>query len=71
MLRVMGNTTVYRVSGMSCTHCVEAVEGSLSAVAGVESASADLETKVVTVRGSALDDASLRAAIAEAGYEAE
>jgi copper chaperone len=56
---------------MSCAHCVEAVEGELKAVAGVESASADLETKLVTVRGSALDDASLRAAIAEAGYEAE
>jgi copper chaperone CopZ len=56
---------------MSCGHCVEAVEGELSAVAGVESASADLETKLVTVHGSALDDASLRAAIAEAGYEAE
>jgi copper chaperone len=67
----MSDTSVYRVPGMSCAHCVEAVEGGLSAVAGVESASADLETKLVTVRGSALDDASLRAAIAEAGYEAE
>ncbi len=67
----MSDTSVYRVPGMSCAHCVAAVEGELSAVAGVESASADLETKLVTVRGSALDDASLRAAIAEAGYEAE
>lgn len=63
--------TVFRVPGMSCAHCIEAVEGGLRAVAGVESASADLETKLVTVRGSALDDASLRAAVAEAGYEAE
>jgi copper chaperone len=67
----MSETSVFRVPGMSCGHCVAAVEGELSAVAGVESASADLETKLVTVRGSALDDASLRAAIAEAGYEAE
>ena len=67
----MSQTSVLRVPGMSCAHCVEAVEGELKAVAGVESASADLETKLVTVRGSALDDASLRAAIAEAGYEAE
>jgi copper chaperone len=67
----MDDTNVYRVPGMSCAHCVEAVEGGLKAVAGVENASADLETKIVTVRGSALDDASLRAAIAEAGYEAE
>lgn len=62
---------MFRVPGMSCAHCIEAVEGGLTAVVGVESASADLETKVVTVRGSALDDASLRAAIAEAGHEAE
>jgi copper chaperone len=67
----MSESTVYRVPGMSCAHCVEAVEGGLSAVPGVESAAADLQTKLVTVRGSALDDASLRAAIAEAGYEAE
>jgi copper chaperone CopZ len=67
----MSDTSVYRVPGMSCAHCLAAVEGELSAVAGVESASADLETKLVTVHGSALDDASLRAAIAEAGYEAE
>jgi copper chaperone len=67
----VSETSVLRVPGMSCAHCVEAVEGGLSAVAGVEIASADLETKLVTVRGSALDDASLRSAIAEAGYEAE
>jgi copper chaperone CopZ len=66
----MSDTSVFRVPGMSCAHCVEAVEGGLGSVAGVKSASADLETKLVTVRGSALDDASLRAAIAEAGYEA-
>jgi copper chaperone len=67
----VSETSVLRVPGMSCAHCVEAVEGELKAVAGVESASADLETKLVTVRGSALDAASLRTAIAEAGYEAE
>ena len=62
----MSETRVFRVPGMSCGHCVAAVEGGLSAVAGVESASADLQTMRVTVRGSALDDAWLRAAIAEA-----
>ena len=30
----------------------------------------DLETKLVVVRGDGLDDAALRAAIEEAGYEA-
>jgi copper chaperone CopZ len=67
----VSDTVVLRVPGMSCGHCVEVVEAELGAVAGVESAAADLETKLVTVRGSALDEASLRAAVAEAGYEAE
>jgi copper chaperone len=39
-------------------------------VAGVESVDVDLDTKLVTVRGSNLDDAALRGAIEEAGYEA-
>jgi len=38
-------------------------------VAGVEDIAVDLDTKVVTVTGRELDDAALRAAIEEAGYE--
>ena len=37
---------------------------------GVDAVDVDLDAKVVTVTGQALDDAALRAAIAEAGYEA-
>jgi copper chaperone len=67
----MKETSVYRVPGMSCGHCLQAVETELARVEGVEAASADLATKLVTVTGSALEDAPLRAAIAVAGYEAE
>jgi copper chaperone CopZ len=67
----MAESVAYRVPGMHCAHCVHAVESELLAVPGVESASADLETKVVRVTGAGLDDALLRAAIDEAGYEAE
>jgi copper chaperone CopZ len=42
----------------------------VSEVEGVEDVAVDLDTKVVTIRGHGLDDASLRAAIVEAGYEA-
>jgi copper chaperone CopZ len=42
----------------------------VSEVEGVEDVDVDLETKLVTVHGRELDDASLRAAIVEAGYEA-
>ena len=62
--------TIYTVPGMSCAHCERAVSEELSAVPGVESVAVDLETKRVVVRGSGLDDAALRAAIEEAGYEA-
>lgn len=64
-------TIVYSVPGMHCAHCTSAVERELHAVAGVEEAGAELEGKTVTVRGTALDDGALRAAIEEAGYRAE
>ncbi|MGH3022662.1 MAG: heavy-metal-associated domain-containing protein [Gaiellaceae bacterium] len=67
----MSEIAVFRVPGMSCGHCVQAVETELGAVTGVEQIAADLHTKVVTVTGSGLDDAALRAAIAEAGYEVQ
>lgn len=58
------------VPGMSCDHCKHAVSSELGEVAGVDSVDVDLDTKQVTVRGHDLDDAALRAAIDEAGYEA-
>jgi copper chaperone len=60
----------YKVPGIHCDHCKRAVSSELEQVAGVESVEVDLETKVVTVHGTDLDDAALRAAIDEAGYEA-
>jgi copper chaperone len=60
----------YTVSGMSCGHCKAAVEGEVSRMPGVEFVEADLDTKLVLVRGEALEDEALRAAIDEAGYEA-
>ncbi|MBX5475487.1 MAG: heavy-metal-associated domain-containing protein [Thermoleophilia bacterium] len=66
----MSETVTYRVPGMSCAHCEQAVTRELTQVAGVESVEVDLETKLVVVRGASLDDKALRAAIAEAGYEA-
>lgn len=62
---------VYLVPGLHCAHCERAVREELSAVAGVESVDVDLESKRVTVAGVGLDDALLRAAIDEAGYETE
>jgi copper chaperone len=61
----------YTVPEMRCSHCTQAVCRELMAVAGVESVEVDLDSKFVTVHGAALDDRALRAAIEEAGYEAE
>jgi copper chaperone len=66
----MTETITYTVAGMTCGHCKQAVTQELSTVDGVESVEVDLDTKLVTVVGSSLDDAQLRTAIDEAGYEA-
>jgi copper chaperone len=55
---------------MSCGHCERAISSELLRVAGVEGVNVDLETKLVVVHGQSLDDARLRAAIEDAGYEA-
>ncbi|HZB23313.1 MAG TPA: heavy-metal-associated domain-containing protein [Gaiellaceae bacterium] len=60
----------YSVPAMHCGNCTAAVEREVSQVAGVDDVVADLETKRVVVRGAQLDDAAVREAIAEAGYEA-
>ena len=60
----------YTVNGMSCGHCKAAVEEEVGRVPGVDAVIADLGSKLVVVRGEALEDEALRAAIDEAGYEA-
>ena len=60
----------YSVPDMHCGHCKEAVEREISAVEGVAAVEADLESKLVSVRGDGLSDEALRKAIEEAGYDA-
>ena len=45
----------YSVPGMSCGHCEAAVTREVGAVAGVDRVDVDLDSKLVTVRGEALD----------------
>jgi copper chaperone len=66
----MNTHLTYRVPGMHCGHCERAVKEEVGAVPGVAAVDVDLETKLVTITGDPLDDAALRAAIEEAGYEA-
>ena len=60
----------YTVPGMHCGHCERAVREEVATVPGVEDVEVDLDSKRVSVHGSTLDDVSIRAAIAAAGYEA-
>jgi copper chaperone len=66
----MTEDVTYRVEGMTCAHCEQAVSSGLSSVEGVESVDIDLDTKRVTVTGEGLNDTHLRRAISDAGYEA-
>ena len=59
----------YSVPAMHCGSCKAAVAEEVQEVPGVELVEIDLETKAVVVHGDGVDDAAVRAAIAEAGYE--
>ncbi|MGW5466030.1 heavy-metal-associated domain-containing protein [Streptomyces sp. NPDC003996] len=64
----MGSTT-FKVTGMTCAHCVRSVTEEISSVAGVESVTVDLATSSVTVTASQpVDRADIAAAVDEASY---
>ncbi len=60
-------TRTYSVPGISCDHCKHAIESEVSTVDGVAVVVVDVDAKLVTVSGG--DDAAIRAAIDEAGYD--
>ena len=60
----------YTVPAIHCAHCVMSIREEVSELEAVDDVAVDLDTKVVTVSGTELDDAAIRAAIVEAGYEA-
>jgi copper chaperone len=66
----VNETLTYTVPAIHCDHCAMSIREEVSGVEGVDKVAVDLDTKVVTVSGDELEDAALRAAIREAGYEA-
>ena len=62
---------VLRVTGMSCEHCVKAINNAVGALPGVAAVSADLAGKTVTVEHESaicpLD--KIKLAIEDQGYE--
>ncbi|THF84806.1 heavy-metal-associated domain-containing protein [Deinococcus sp. KSM4-11] len=63
-------TTELTITGMSCGHCVKAVEGALRAVPGVQAVTVDLAGGRATVQGDA-DTQTMLAAVSEEGYTAQ
>jgi copper chaperone len=66
-------TTVLKVSGMSCGHCVRAVTDAIQGVDGVTRADVDLAQGRATVEFDAARTTprELAAAVADEGYSAE
>jgi copper chaperone len=60
-------TRRYLVPDISCDHCKAGIETEVQAVDGVTEAVVDVAATSVTVSGG--DDAAIRAAIDEAGYD--
>lgn len=63
-------TTTYRVTGMTCGHCVSAVTAELSKLEAITDVAVDLDSGEVSVTSNVpLDDEAVHAAVDEAGYE--
>ncbi|MBK5306043.1 MAG: heavy-metal-associated domain-containing protein [Frankiaceae bacterium] len=58
----------YSVPEISCGHCVEAITGEVTKLAGVTDVTVDLASKTVAVTGAEIDDAAVAAAVDDAGY---
>jgi copper chaperone len=66
----MSETRTFTVTGMTCGHCVASVTEEVEEVAGVELVEVALGTGTLTVTSSQpVDDAAVRAAVEEAGYQ--
>jgi copper chaperone len=69
MTETLEEQLTYSVPAVSCGHCRAAITAEVASVAGVSSVDVDLDAKRVTVAGTELDDAAVRAAIDEADYD--
>lgn len=66
----MENITL-KVQGMSCGHCVKAVEGSVGELAGVDHVAVNLEAGEVTVSfdGAVTNVEAIKETIDDQGYD--
>ena len=66
----MSTTQSYTVTGMTCGHCVASVTEEVQEIQGVENVDVVLESGSLTVTSAEpVDDAAVKAAVEEAGYQ--
>ena len=66
----MSSTATYTVSGMTCSHCVNAVSEEVGNIPGVTDVQVDLASGAVTITsGAPVEETAVQAAVDEAGYE--
>ena len=66
----MSTTQTYTVTGMTCGHCVASVTEEVQEIPGVENVDVVLETGSLTVTSAEpVDDAAVKTAVEEAGYQ--
>ncbi|NRQ39912.1 heavy-metal-associated domain-containing protein [Nonomuraea sp. NN258] len=64
------SSSTYTVSGMTCGGCVGTVKSEVAKVAGVTAVEVELGSGRLTVTGDGpIDEARVRDAVEEAGYE--
>jgi copper chaperone len=57
------------IEGMSCKHCVKHVTEALAELKGVKDVQVSLEQKKAVVEVDNVDDATLKQAVEEVGYD--
>lgn len=65
-------TSVLKVEGMSCDHCITAIKKTVGAIQGVENIDIDLKGGIVSVQhGDGINVEQLKEAVQGAGYDVE
>jgi copper ion binding protein len=63
-------TETFKVPGMSCHHCINAISEEVTSLSGVQKVQATLDDKIVAVEhGDQVSTDAIIAAINEAGYD--
>ena len=68
----MSTTATYSVTGMTCAHCIAAVNEQVAGLAGVSTVEVDLqpggESRVTVISATTLPVEAVSDAVGEAGY---